>query len=187
MIVVKRIDGLGEEGEYLGLTPTIHIKVVDYKSTNDIGHDLTEAKLDHQLQVNMYAWVATSELPAQIGWPGAKVVIDELEIVYVSMKKVRRFTSAGPRTTKGKMIQRRPPDYADLVLEPIMLLSDVEGLVRSRIEERIRAKDELPDILEGDEAWRCDFCPVNALCMSTGNVRSVGRRPLSVLPGRGAA
>lgn len=153
----------------------MHIKVVDYKSTGEIGHDLIAAKADHQLQVNMYAWLASECVPGSLeGIPahlGMPVVVDEVEIVYASMKKIRRFTSAGPLTTTGKMKTRNPRSYERLDLEPIKLydMRRVGRFIKAGIEARLDAKEELPDILDGDAAWICEYCPVKELCFQIGN------------------
>ena len=154
--------------------PTIHIKIVDYKSTADIGHDMLSAKLEHQLQVNMYAWVVFWCLPEFMEMPNANVVIDSVEIVYCSMKKIRRFTSAGERTTKGKRLSVRPLKYDTLTLEPIKLwkTASIGKYVARRVETYLDAKEvEMPDMLEGDDAWLCNYCPVANYCREVGNVR----------------
>lgn len=165
IIVVKEIKPVSRE---------VFIKVVDYKSTGDIRHDMLEAKMDHQWQVNMYAWVASRVLPDVLDLPGAQVVVDEVEIAYFAMRKMRRFTSAGERQTKGKRLSVSPLRYETITLRPLMLLPmpAVGAFVRGKIEERIEAKEELPDILEGEQAWRCNYCPVRELCYRIGNVRS---------------
>jgi hypothetical protein len=152
---------------------TIHVKVVDYKSTGEIGHDMLAAKLEHQLQVNMYAWVVSQCLPDYLGMPHAAVVVDELEIVYCSMKKIRRFTSAGTRQTRGKMKTRKPATYESITLQAIRLwdIPKMGRYIQRRIEARLDAKVELPDMLEGDDAWLCDYCPIKALCFEVGNLR----------------
>lgn len=149
----------------------IYVKVIDYKSTGEIGHDMTEARMSHQLQINMYAWLATQELPALLELPNHIVVVDELEIVYCSMKKIRRFTSAGSRQTRGKRKTVRPLSYEQITLAPLNFWSiHKTGLyIRHKIEERLDAKVKLPDILEGDDAWLCNYCPVFAVCHQIGN------------------
>lgn len=151
----------------------IHVKVVDYKSTGEIGHDLTAAKLEHQLQVNMYAWVVQQCLADVLELPGADIVVDEVEIVYCSMKKIRRFTSAGERQTRGKMQTRSPRTYASLTLEPIRLwrMNATGRYIARKIEERIAATEVLPDILQGEDAWLCEWCAVRQLCYEIGNVK----------------
>jgi CRISPR/Cas system-associated exonuclease Cas4 (RecB family) len=174
VVVVKRI----ENG-------TAYCKVIDYKTKKSIEHSLVSPDRKHQMQINMYAHLVEKELPAYltnnyIGLNGEKaislasvdVVVDEVEIVYLDMKKVRRFTSAGSLQVKGKRTSTSPLLYEYITLEPISLLpSDiVEDWVRTRIEEKINAKQVLPDILEGDAAWVCSFCSVKQVCMEIGNV-----------------
>lgn len=144
----------------------IHIKVVDYKSKNEIKHELTRVAFEHELQVNMYGWVASRELPRIMDLPRTRVVVDEVEIVYCDMSKVRRFTSAGYLSARGKMLTRKPKTYETLQLEPIRLwsLDKIGRFVQRRIEQRIAAKDELPPVLPDEEAWRCNYCPVRELC-----------------------
>jgi hypothetical protein len=182
LVVVKRVDY--DET----MKATLHVKIVDYKSTGDIGHDFTAAKLEHQLQANMYAWIVSRCLLDVVELPEAEdveIVIDEVEIVYCSMKKIRRFTSAGERQTRGKMRTRKPATYESITLEPIRLwdLGKLHRYIIRKIEERIAAKTTLPDILEGEDAWLCDYCPVKALCYEIGNV---GRELTPAHSGRGA-
>jgi CRISPR/Cas system-associated exonuclease Cas4 (RecB family) len=167
LIVVKSVESVNG-------VPTLHCKVVDYKSKNEIKHDLTSALLDHQLQVNMYAWLSQKCLldTVDLGFPPeAVVVVDELEIVYCSMQKVRRFTSAGQLQSPGKMITRNPRTNEMLTLEPITLWppDKTERFIAAKIEERIDAKEVLPPILEGDAAWRCNYCPIKDYCYGLGN------------------
>jgi hypothetical protein len=157
LIVVQRLapDGL-------------HCKIVDYKSTNAIGHDLVQARTEHQLQTNMYAWIAARVVPDLLGVPECALVVDELEIVYADMKRVRRFTSAGWLKDRGPMLRRSPRSYTTLDLAPITIYHPdrVGAFIQRRIEERLAAREELPPVLEGDRAWMCDFCPVRTACFA---------------------
>lgn len=171
LIVVDRIetDWPSDEGHGQGnAQETIHIKVVDYKSKNGIKHDLVEAAYEHQLQVNMYAFILRRELAAHFGAPECNVVVDELEIDYIDMSRHRRFTSAGWLTDRGKLVNRKYKEYETLHLAPISMWSQAQvgRFVRRRIEERIAAREELPDCeYEGtDKAWLCDYCPVKEAC-----------------------
>lgn len=140
--------------------------VVDYKSKGEIGHEMTAALPAHVAQVNIYRWVVTRELPALLGWD-CVVDVDEVGIMYIGMNKPRRFTSAGPLTTRGKMVKRRPPEYAPLELEalPLWDLDAVERAVVRRVETRLAlAEGELPDVLPEEEQWMCPRCPVNGVC-----------------------
>jgi hypothetical protein len=143
-----------------------HCRVVDYKSTSEIKHDLTAARPEHVLQVNMYAWLAEEALSR---FPeDAVYVVDELEIVYCDMRKTRRFTSAGPRKTKGKRTSTRPLTYEELTLQPITRHSHdrIGAFIQRGIERKVSAREELPPPLEGDEAWVCPYCPVQPMCVA---------------------
>lgn len=160
LIVLKRLeDGI------------VYAKIVDYKSKNEIGHDLTEVPVDHVRQINMYRWIVERELTlTQFGEPqDYPVIVDELEMFYGDMKKSRRFTSAGPLKTRGKLIQRAPRKYAEITLAPITIYdAEVVGRwITRRIEEKYRAvHEELAPVLEGDEAWKCAKCPVRETCFA---------------------
>lgn len=139
-----------------------HCKVVDYKSTSEIKHELVEAKPEHVLQVNMYAWLVQQALSNE----DELYLVDELEIVYCDMRKTRRFTSAGWRKAKGKRISTRPLRYEDLDLAPITLHQHnrIGAFIQRGIERKLSAREELPPPLEGDDAWVCAFCPVFQVC-----------------------
>jgi hypothetical protein len=175
LIVVTRIDPGPDDNS---CAPVVHVRVVDYKSTNEIAHQFTEPKLDHQLQVNMYAWVASQclldYLPhAEHLAQDAVVQVDGVELAHFAMNKTRRFVSEGPRLDRGKMLTRNPKTFETITLAPITLWDmDLVGqFIARKIEERIEAEIKLPDILEGDAAWRCDYCPVRNLCYQIGNQR----------------
>lgn len=150
----------------------IRVKIVDYKTTNKIGHDMLEAKLDHQLQINMYAWLAAQELPELLDLPNHRVEVEELEIIYVSIEKKRRFTSAGELRRRGKRLTVKPLTYDTITLKalPLWGLKQTGKYIRAKIEERIEAEVRLPDILEGDDAWLCNYCPIFDVCHQIGNV-----------------
>jgi hypothetical protein len=140
---------------------------VDYK-TKKIEHALTEPDRKHQMQLNIYAWLVENTL-LDLGVKELegveRVRVDTLELVYVDMMKVRRFTSAGEMEAKG--IKRRGAAEAEMIrLSPICLLEmkTVEGWIRGRIEDKIRAKEVLPPRLEGDEARFCTYCPMYEQC-----------------------
>ncbi len=148
----------------LGDDDALHLNIVDYKTKSKIGHDLLRAEDDHIAQINMYAWLVTQVLPAQLGHP---VVVDTVEIEYFAMEKSRRFTSAGPLYAKGKRIPKTHPwEYETLELAPIPLypLALVETAIRNRIEKRLQP--ELAPILPDEDRWKCDRCPVRDLCYS---------------------
>lgn len=103
---------------------TLHVKILDYKSKNEIKHELVEANRRHVYQVNDYALLVTRALPDYLlDWtPGElkhgnakfylnvdslpeikRVAVDELSIFYLSSRKTRTFTSRGFLYTQGKM------------------------------------------------------------------------------------
>lgn len=145
----------------------VTVKIVDYKSTSEIGHDLTAAKPDHVRQVSMYAYLVKRWLVEHLKRP-VTVVVSELEIIYLDFKKVRRFTSAGPLVTKGKRISMTPLTYATLDLEPIHVfgMDVVERGIRRMIEAKIAARETLPPAYEMDDEnyWKCRYCPVAEAC-----------------------
>lgn len=161
LVVIKELvhNVRGEQPEFYYTA-----KVVDYKSTSEIGHDLTEAKREHQIQVNLYAWLVGKLLLVE----ALPVVVDELEVIYADMKKVRRFTSAGPLQAKGKMTRRSPKEYETLDLAPIRIKDAAwcERYIRHHIERREGAKGTLPPVLEGEETWRCYRCDVYDACLA---------------------
>jgi hypothetical protein len=110
---------------------TLHVKLVDYKTRGEIGHDLVEADPRHVIQINEYAWLVRRFLPGWLNqvlstWPSDyqehlfmeegtllplidEVVVDELSIVYLDMSRSRTFSSLGFLYDQGKMIS----DYID--------------------------------------------------------------------------
>lgn len=161
---------------------TLRVKLVDYKSISDISHQMTAAKVEHVWQVNMYAWLIEEKLAEAARLDVEKVEVDELEIVYGSMAKMRRFTSAGWLQARGKRIPAtHPQEYETLALEPLDHYPHdaVGAAVVARIEERLQARTILPPVLEQDARWQCDYCPLKDLCYSLpleGGVEVVGRR-----------
>jgi hypothetical protein len=176
LLVVLRVDS--------ETTPPIaHFKVVDYKSKNGIKHELTAVTYENSLQVNMYGYIASQnpaihsergkylgQLSDILGLPGdTEFVVDELEIVYVDMARVRTFSSAGWRTDTGKRLNRSQPyEYETLNLEPIRLWSPekVGRFIARRIEERIDAKTHVPacEYADTEKDYLCNYCPVSNLC-----------------------
>jgi hypothetical protein len=142
------------------------IKVVDYKSRGEVGHDMTRPARNHQRQVNIYGWLAARALPEALGRPNLTVEVAELEIFYAGMNRPRRFTSAGPLQTRGKRVSVRPLVYETLTLEPIVLYPPevIERWVVHRVEQMIEAEEYLPPVLTGEDADICRFCPVRVLC-----------------------
>lgn len=148
-----------------------HVKVVDYKSTGEVGHDLTAARKEHVRQINMYAWLVRRALPAELVYQygdvkPVRVIVDELEIFYCDMKKTRRFTSAGWLQAKGKMLTRSPRTYDELYLEPIQIYEDatVDAWIKAAIEKQIEGRTTLAPVLGEDDNWKCFNCPVKAIC-----------------------
>lgn len=161
LIVVNRLEE-GEEGA------TAYVQITDYKSTNEVKHELVAAQKDHVRQVNMYAWLVRRWLPLHHAGP-LTVVVETLEIEYGDFKKPRRFTSAGWRTAKGKRLNRtKPYQYETLELEPVTIYPDdlVERNIRRMIEAKIEARTVLPPAYEpgDDHYWKCERCPVAAAC-----------------------
>ena len=144
------------------------VKVTDYKSKGEVGHDLVKAYPNYVAQVNIYRWMLMRELAKGMGWEGAEVDVDELEIEYCGMNKPRRFTSAGPLTTRGKMLTRKPRTYAELELAaiPIWPLDKVEAAVVRRIEMRLELEEQgkLPPVLPEEDQWQCLRCPLQQEC-----------------------
>jgi hypothetical protein len=181
---------------------TLHIKVVDYKSKTEVSHDLTSADRDHQMQVNMYAWLATKFLPdylnrytttgydtdgdeyAGLSMQGPlgrveEVVVDELCIVYVDMRKVRTFTSVTedtqfefPLQSRGKRLRpysMQLNEWMDLAPIHMMRMASVGKWVERHIEQWIDAEQDLPGPLHGPEAQKkCGWCPMKQVCIDIG-------------------
>jgi hypothetical protein len=164
LIVVKRKETTGHP---LGAQETTYyVKIVDYKSKSDIGHDLVAPIKEHAMQINMYRWVVERELAKHLK-RNVRIVVDELEIFYADMKKPRRFTSAGKLQTRGKMLTRSPRTYATLDLEPLPMwpIEDIEAWVVRKIEEKISSMyEELAPVLPEEDRWRCAKCPVREVC-----------------------
>lgn len=151
---------------------TVHVKIQDYKTTGEIGHDFTRAHSKHQMQVNCYAYVVTKEAQRFFGkkYKNPVVIVDELEIDYFGFTKARRFTSAGTLVTKGRK-PKGAKEAEQLELQPIRLLpmEKVEQFIRARIEKRIEEDKarQLPPPLAGDDAKWCFRCPLFVCCQVT--------------------
>ncbi|GHO55481.1 PD-(D/E)XK nuclease family protein [Ktedonobacter robiniae] len=147
----------------------IVVKLTDWKSTKEVGHDFIEAKEDHQKQVNMYQYLLARCLPEYLGRPDIEVIVDELEIVYFDMGKVRRFTSKCDLIDRGKMLTPRSAGrYADLALAQMQLKSMdfMEDFIRTLIEDAIDARENLAPAYEGDKARLCPYCPFQIECVA---------------------
>lgn len=167
-----------------------YIKVVDYKSKGEISSDFTEASADHRAQVWMYGWLLTQLAPSQL-FPSElgveEVCIEEVEITYIGHNTARRFTSAGPLSAKGRLLTQRrlnegmydnlekvqngDKTYEVLHLTPIRTvpMDVVKKWIQKKIEAKIDARTILPDILSGDDAWKCSSCQVKNICFEIGN------------------
>ena len=195
LIVLKHIE-LNEEPETFNrdtgvATPAqtkvhAYLKVVDYKSKNGIKHELTSVPRDNELQVNMYGWLVSQNptvyehgepigpVTSLFGLPDTtQLVVDELEIVYADMAKVRMFSSMGYRTDRGKRLNRSAPyQYEQLSLAPIHHYTNeqIGRFIIRRMEERLRAKapGQLPacEYVNTEREYLCNWCPVKQLCQS---------------------
>lgn len=173
LVVVKSLTsepvavGSGTELKY-----TARCKIVDYK-TKKIDHSLTEPDPKHEMQLNIYAWLVENAL-LDLDIPQLKgvdrVVVDELELVYIDMMKVRRFSSLGHIEAKG-VKHRGSQEHEMLDLQPIAHggMEDIEAWIIQRVEEKIKAKEVLPPRLEGDEAKLCTYCSMREHCFSLPN------------------
>jgi hypothetical protein len=165
LIVITRVEPTHQGVLY-------HVKIVDYKNTGEVKHELTAARKDHVRQINMYAWLVRRALAGSLVFDstGAElefsVDVDELEIDYGDFKKPRRFTSAGWLHTRGKMLTRSPRTYETIDLEPITIYPDekVHAWVVEHIERKIESRSQLAPVLPEDEQWRCYYCPVKEVC-----------------------
>jgi hypothetical protein len=148
-------------------------KVVDYKS-KEIKDSLTSPDQKHVNQINIYRWLVQESL-LDLGLDCLsgvdRIEVDELEICYVDMKKWRRFSSVGPRTSIGTK-PRGGTEPRTLYLDAIPLYdpAEVEKWVASRIEDKIRAEELLPsrENMLGSlvEPWLCNYCPMYEACCS---------------------
>lgn len=144
LVVLNSIEKLTGPVEYLdengklrlsGASETktvLKIKIVDYKTKSEVGHDLVMADDRYVYQVNEYGWLAAQylphwlnlyQLPSDPEYPGSNdyrehlflndgvslphidsVVVEELSIVYMDMKQTRTFTSRSTLEARGKML-----------------------------------------------------------------------------------
>ncbi len=194
---------------HMGWKNVLHVKLVDYKSKSEVLHTLVEPDEQHVYQINSYAWMVQQFLPkwlnwqTDLGWPNCdgcmdvdtehlfmndgvqlpnvdEVVIDELSIVYLDMKKVRTFTSKGFGYANGKMKgtmsgghwhRNVPTEYETLELMPIHQFTNkfIEEKIRKGIERQIESETILAAPLTGDRAeLMCRSCPVLVKCVEVG-------------------
>jgi hypothetical protein len=155
------IEVLGDDGDKMV------VKITDWKSTKEIRHDFLQAKEAHQKQVNMYALILYDALPGYLFRPGLEVIVDELEIVYFDMGRVRRFTSGCSLIDRGKLLTpRRAGNHEQLKLMSIKhkAIEDMRKYVALLIEDAIDASERLYPPLQGDEAKLCSYCPFYRAC-----------------------
>jgi hypothetical protein len=123
-----------------------------------------------------------------------RVVVDELEIIYTDLKRVRRFNSGVTLVDRGaelkpsglehlyedlydytgrtgknrtlRVVEHKGKFYERLELEPIDLLphDDMTDWITQRIEQKIDAKTQLPPPLEPPADWVCNYCQVRDVC-----------------------
>lgn len=160
----------------------LHVSITDWKTKGDIAHKFTEPEERHVQQINAYNWLVSRALPEHLrkvgSYPVKGVVVDSVNIVYISMSRVRSFTSRGISYTRGRILGERGSDgrwhayvprrYDELELAavPLFPLSDVEAQIRGGVEEQIRG-DAPP--LTGDRAkLMCGNCAVREQCIVKG-------------------
>ena len=110
----------------------LHVKITDFKTRTEVGHDLVSADRRHVVQINEYAWLVRRFLPGwlkkmQTAFPELvqhlfmdvagndfivlpdidEVIVDELSITYLDMSRPRTFTSKGFLYDQGKMLGDR--------------------------------------------------------------------------------
>jgi hypothetical protein len=151
-----------------------YIKIVDYKSS-EIDHSLVSARPEHIMQINLYKWMAKRCADQFLG--DVDVLVDELEIIYLSQKRTRRFTSAGPMRDRGKLVDRANKIYEPITLAPIPVVEDskVEEWLIRRIKERKQAESILPPILTGEKSRMCWYCPIREKCFELERKGNDGR------------
>lgn len=177
LVVVKRVEDEIISPKYVNLDEDVYervayCKIVDYK-TKKVEHSLVKPDRKHQMQLNIYAWLVENTL-LDLDTPQLKgvdrVVVDELELVYIDMGKCRRFSSEGEMVVNG--VKRKGAREAEkITLAQINLLDmqTVEAWVVSRIEQKIQAKTTLPSVEDalyqsGNDASFCFFCPMKEVC-----------------------
>lgn len=155
------IECLMEDGDQ------IWVKLTDWKSKRDIGHDFVAVSADHEKQVNMYSFLLQECLPGILKRPTLSVNVVELEIVYLTMNKVRRFTSAAALKDQGKLLRPYSAEqHEEIELIPVSLRSHEEMRERiiAWIEDTIEAQTKLYPPLEGEAARICSYCPFYSEC-----------------------
>lgn len=181
----------------------LHVSITDWKTKADIPHALVEADRRHVYQVNEYAWIVTQVLKDYLNeWEirapeGARfqltgdplphidqVVVDEFSVVYMSMSKVRRFTTGKLLYAEGKqktvvgtdLKPHRIDEHEILELTPLheFDLKYTEGIIRKGIEDQMAGKESLAAPLEGDDALlMCPSCGVKDVCITIGKAQGL--------------
>ena len=202
---------VNERGELLTMQGRVrlYVKLTDFKTKSEVGHDLIEAEREHVDQINMYAWLIQQFLPVYLNSVRSgfslitepvdvpmephlflndgvelphidEVVVDELSITYLDMKRPRTFSSRAMLNDQGKMVgdmvngrwrRRIPVEYEQLELLPIhhFRTKYTESKIRHGIEQQIEAEQLLAPPLEGKAAeLMCRNCPVRQQCVTIG-------------------
>jgi hypothetical protein len=180
---------------------TLHVSITDWKSRSDIPHSMIAPDKKHEYQVNYYSWLTTEVLALYIseweirankeasfqltGDPLPEidlVVVDEINVVYMSMSKVRKFTSSGFRFARGKQLgeigndghwhrYKNPERWEEIELAPVRVLGHeyVESLIRQGIALQIDGDEQLaPPLIGEDAALMCPKCGVREACINLG-------------------
>lgn len=174
LVVVKSIDEVPVNA--FNTLRTARCKIVDYK-TKKVEHSLLKPDRKHQMQLNIYAWLVENtlldlDIPQLAGVD--RVLVDEIELVYVDMGKCRRFSSDGEMVVNGiKHKGAREAEKITLAQINLLDMQTVEDWVINRIEQKIEAKTTLPskeDALyqSGNDASFCFFCSMREACESAG-------------------
>lgn len=183
---------------------TLHVSITDWKSRSDIAHSFQAPDRKNEYQVNYYAWLCTEILalyineweimaPAEAnfqltGDPLPRidlVVVDELNIVYMSMSKVRKFTSSGFRFAKGKQLgetgndgrwhkYKNPERWEEIELAPVRAMGHdyVASLIRQGIALQMDGDEQLaPPLIGDDAALMCPKCGVREACITLGRAQ----------------
>lgn len=139
---------------------TVYCKIADYKTTKYIKAGFTDVASDpytqkHLIQINMYRWLVERALPKVLG-RDVKVVVEELELLYLDMERTVRFTSVGD-ITYGKKTYKAIP---------MLPLDKVEKFIIAKIKQKRRADKILPPVLDDFPTyWACERCPVKKVCV----------------------
>lgn len=182
------------------LDGTLHVSITDWKTKSEITHDLLEAEKRHVYQVNYYSWLVREALPWVLeDWVNrapkearmflnatpmpdvSSVVVDDINIQYLSMSKARRFSSVWLQTARGRIKgdygedgrwhQFKPREYEELELQLIKHLDHdyTAQLIKVGIESQIEGEQQLAAPLVADQAQvMCRNCSVRETCVDIG-------------------